>query len=135
MNALRAPLTFAGILLLSACATAPPAPVLQGVEWVVEDIDGAALAERSRATLTLGSDGRVSGEASCNRYTGPYTISGESLSFGNLAATRRACEPALMAQETRFFTTMANVRRFEFTPDGALVLRGEPGRSIKARRG
>ena len=142
MKALRAPLTLAGILLLSACvaptpgvATAAPPPALQGVEWVVEDIDGAGIVARARATLTLGSDGRVSGDASCNRYTGPYTLSGEALSFGNLAATRRACEAPLMEQETRFFTTLASVRRFEFTPGGALLLRGEPGRSIKARRG
>ena len=134
-------LSVAFTLLLSGCNALPPGatanaplPSLQGAVWVVEDIDGAAVLDGSRASLNLGSDGRVSGSGSCNSYTGPYTLSGDSLTFGNLASTRRACEPALMQQEQRFFAALAKVRRFEFAPDGALLLRGEPGGAIRARR-
>jgi putative lipoprotein len=131
--------------LLSGCSALPPGaagssppPSLSGAEWVVEDIDGKGVVDGARATLNFdgasGSGGRVTGSGSCNSYTGPYTQSGDALSFGNLASTRRACPPALMDQEQRFFDTLANVRRFEMAPDGALLLRGEPGRFIKARR-
>lgn len=122
-------------VLPSGSASGTATPSLQGAEWVVEDIDGAGVLDRARATLNFGADGRVSGSSSCNSYTGPYTLSGNVLSFGNLATTRRACPPALMEQETRFLGTLAAVRSVEIAPDGALVLRGEAGRSIKARRG
>jgi heat shock protein HslJ len=130
--------------LLSGCSALPPGaaghappPPLKGVEWVVEDIDGKGVVDRSRATLNFDGEaggGRVTGSGSCNSYTGPYTQNGDALSFGNLASTRRACPQALMEQEQRFFDTLSKVQRFELAPDGALLLRGEPGRFIKARR-
>src|SRR5207247_4278771 len=45
-----------------------PASLLRAGEWTVEAIDGVPLAPGSRATIRFGSDGRVSGDASCNTY-------------------------------------------------------------------
>lgn len=111
-----------------------PAALLQGAAWTVETVDGGGLVERSRATLTFGDDGRVAGEASCNTYTAAYLLTGETLSVRGGAATRRACAPALMAQEQRFLEALRAVQRFELGPGGALRLLGERGRSITARR-
>ena len=118
---------------LSGCG-GEPATLLQGREWVVEDIAGKGIVDRSRATLNFGADGRVSGRASCNNYTAQYTLTGEGLSISKAAGTMMACAPALMRQEELFLDVLRNVRRFEISPDGALVLHTDDRRTILARR-
>lgn len=111
-----------------------PASLLHGGEWVVEDIASAGIIDRSRVTVGFGADGRVSGQASCNRYTGEYELTGEGLRIARAAVTKRACAAALMRQEQRFLAVLAAVQRFGFTADGALVLIASDGRRVVARR-
>ena len=111
-----------------------PARLLQGGEWVVEDIDGAGIIDNSRATLVFGADGRISGRASCNTYGGRYTLTGENLTIDEAAVTMMACAPSLDAQEQRFLAALAATQRFEIGSDGALRLLGAGERSITARR-
>jgi len=111
-----------------------PASLLQGREWVVEDINGAGLIDNSRATLNFGDSGRVSGRASCNTYTGQYSLSGEGLTVSNTAGTMMACAPPLMRQEDLFLGVLRDVRRFDFRPDGALLLQTDDRRTLTARR-
>ncbi|HYQ92369.1 MAG TPA: META domain-containing protein, partial [Candidatus Competibacteraceae bacterium] len=113
-----------------------PATLLQGAEWVVEDISGSGIIDRSRATLNFGADGRIFGKASCNNYTGGYSLTGEGLTISsNAAMTMMACAPALMQQEHLFTEILKNVQRFTLSPDGALVLHTGDKRTITARRG
>jgi len=100
---------------------------LGGVPWMVEDIEGRGIIDRSRVTLEFNDDGRVSGHASCNRYSASYTRDGNTLTIGPTATTRMACPPALTNQEQVFLAALARVRRFEIDLSGALVLVGEPG--------
>lgn len=111
-----------------------PATLLQGGDWVVEDIARGGIIDRSRVTLLFGADGRVSGRASCNSYTGAYELTGEGLRIGKAATTTMACAPPLMEQERRFLEALAAVRRFEIAPDGALVLVSADGQRIIAAR-
>jgi heat shock protein HslJ/uncharacterized lipoprotein YbaY len=119
----------------SGCGGAP-ASLLAGGEWVVEDIDRAGIIDRSRATLDFAPDGRLAGRASCNTYSGRWTLTGESLRIDGLAAAgARACAPSLMAQERRFLERLASVTRFEITREGALRLLDAGGAgSVLARR-
>lgn len=109
-----------------------PARLLQGGEWVVEDINGGGIIDRSRVTLNFWQDGRVTGSASCNNLMGQYQLSGEGLSISQPATTRMACPPSLMAQEQRVLTTLSQLQRFGFDDTGALLLHSEQG-SLKAR--
>lgn len=111
-----------------------PATLLRGAEWVVEDLAGRGVVDRSRATLSFSADGRVAGRGSCNRYTAGYSISGEGLTISKPASTMMACEPALMQQEQFFFELLGQVRRFTIDQSGALVLHAADGRTIAARR-
>jgi heat shock protein HslJ/uncharacterized lipoprotein YbaY len=111
-----------------------PADLLIGREWVVEDISGG-MVDRSRATLSFAAGGRLSGRASCNSFTTTYTLTGETLTVGKAATTMMACAPSLMQQEGRFLDILQNVRRFEITENGALVLISGDERRITARRG
>ena len=131
VHALAAGLPF----LLAGCAGEPAqiASSIAGPEWVAEDIAGAGVAAGSRVTLRLGPEGRASGSTGCNSYAGSYTYNSEVLRIGMLAATRRACEPALMAQEQRFLGTLVAVSGHALREDGALVLRAPDGRSLRFR--
>jgi len=60
-------------------------------------------------------DGRAAGHSGCNRFTGSYTLEGESLKFGPLASTKMACTPEHMEQERAWFQMLEQVRGFEAT--------------------
>jgi heat shock protein HslJ/uncharacterized lipoprotein YbaY len=124
----------AGERTLGGCGGEPVALLLGG-DWVVEDLDGSGIIDRSRATLRFAESGQVSGSAFCNTYSAQYTLSGESLAIRDATVTQKACAPSLMAQEERFLATLRAVRSFDFTGNGALVLTADGKRSIKARRG
>lgn len=109
-----------------------PARLLQGGEWVVEDIDERGIIDRSRVTLNFWRDGRVTGRASCNNFMGQYQLTGEGLSIGQTATTRMACAPSLMEQEQRVLRNLENLQGFDFDETGALLLRAGSG-SFKAR--
>jgi len=110
-----------------------PADLLVGTEWAVEDITRGML-DGSRATLNFGSDGTLSGRASCNMFTTTYKLSGEGLAIGRTAATMMACAPELMQQEGRFLDILQQANRFEISDTGALLLFAPDGRRITARR-
>jgi uncharacterized membrane protein/uncharacterized lipoprotein YbaY len=111
-----------------------PAALLQGKEWVVEDVNRAGIIDRSRLTLNFSADNRIFGRAGCNTYNGRYTLTGESLTVASPVTTLKACAESLMQQEDRFLKVLADVRRFEITERGALVLHTDDGGSITARR-
>ncbi|MCI1192968.1 META domain-containing protein [Calidifontimicrobium sp. SYSU G02091] len=111
-----------------------PRELLVGDEWRVERLDGRAPVDRSRITLRFGNDGRLTGSASCNRFSAPWQLHGEGLRIGPAVATRMACPPPLMDQEDRFLRLLERVTRFEIAADGALVLVAGDGDRLVARR-
>ncbi len=107
-----------------------PANLLIG-EWQVEDINQQGIIDSSHVTLNFTADGKVNGSSSCNRYFAEYKLTGESLSFSNAGSTRMACPTALMNQEQRFLKTLGNIKNFSFSPEGALILQGNKGESLR----
>ena len=110
-----------------------PAALLHGA-WIVEQIDGKPIVEGSNVTMDFGTEGKVAGGASCNRYFSAYTLTGEGLNFSKAGSTMMACEQPLMDQERRFLKILEAVARFEIGPDGALLLQTDNARSVTARR-
>lgn len=111
-----------------------PATLLGGGPWVVEDVDGRGIIDRSRITVVFLPDGRVGGRASCNPWAGRWTLDAERLAIVGLTVGDAACAPALQAQERRVLDALAQTRRFEITPDGALRLLGPGPGGLLARR-
>ncbi|MCX7645190.1 MAG: META domain-containing protein [Rhodobacteraceae bacterium] len=98
-----------------------PEALLRGVVWRAEDLGGRGIPDGAEVTLVF-RDGRASGRSGCNRYTGGYGVSGEGLSFGQMAATRMACPEALMTLERDYLAALSRVSRFDIDATGALVL-------------
>jgi len=111
-----------------------PRSLLTGLEWIVETIGGVPVVEKSKATILFLEEGRVAGNASCNRFTGSFRLTGEGLSFGQMANTMMACEEPLNSQEIRFLELLRKAQRFEIGPQGRLVLHTPDGQRITARR-
>ena len=92
--------------------TAPAAQSLLGTEWLLEDLGGRGVLDRVEATLAFPEAGRVTGNGSCNRFTGSVEIGGGTIRFWQVASTRRACVPAVMDQEAKYLKALEGAERF-----------------------
>jgi heat shock protein HslJ len=97
-------------------ASAAAGSGLEGTLWQLTEYlgpDGTSVpvpaAISASATFAKGI---VSGNAGCNDYTGSYTVDGDKLTVGPLAATKKACGPAESAVETVFLTAMGRVATY-----------------------
>ena len=111
-----------------------PAILLHG-EWLIEEIGGKAIIAKSRPTINFGDDGQISGNGSCNRYFGPYALSGEGLKISDLASSMMACEQPLMDQEALPLKSLRETSRFEIKAGNVLALLRNDGVSVLGRRG
>jgi heat shock protein HslJ len=135
-------------LLVPACRTSGPpeaAPgasvALAGTSWIVEQIDGSDVVDRA-PTVAFDTSGRVSGGASCNRYTARAAGSGETLRIEQAAMTKMACSSPVMEQERRFLAALGAVtesrrdggRLLLVDRDGRVRLRLRPGPAATGAR-
>lgn len=103
---------------------------INGTEWRVEHIAGGGVIDASHTTVQFPEPGRVAGDSGCNRYTGAVTLVGSRLAFGPLAGTRRACAPALMDQEQKFYKAMGQVVAWELADSGLMHLKDAAGNTL-----
>ena len=94
-------------------ADAPRAPLLAGTKWRLETLAGKRVVDRARATLEFTGDGHASGHGSCNRFRGPVTLTGDSIAFGPLVATRMFCGDTVTNQETEYLAALDQAVRYE----------------------
>ncbi|MBM4485507.1 META domain-containing protein [Rhodococcus hoagii] len=95
----------AAVTLTDKKTANPDRPVV-GTTWVVDTlvtpqaVSTSVALEASAPTLTIDDAGQVTGSTGCNRFNGPATIAGDTITFGPLATTRMAC-PADVADVER----------------------------------
>jgi heat shock protein HslJ len=129
-------ISLALIIGVTGCAAAistPKSADLSG-QWTVESIDDRPVIDKSLAYIEFTPEGRAGGNASCNRFTGSYVLSGSNLTFSKLASTKMMCAPALMGQETGLLAALERVAKVQLQ-DGLLFLQDAGGATvIKASR-
>jgi len=65
-------------------------------------------------TAVFGTDGQVSGAATCNTYFGPYTATGDTIKIGPLGSTLMACpDTAQQDQETQYLAALQNAATYQ----------------------
>jgi heat shock protein HslJ len=101
---------------------------LETTRWRLAELNGrqATVVEgRREPHLIFDADSaRVGGATGCNLLGGPFTSSGDSLTFGALITTKMACmESNLMDQERDFLGALSNTARYEIRGD-TLLLKG-----------
>ncbi len=109
-----------------------PLALLQGTEWVVQDIAGTSPG-RLPVTLNFGADGRAFGQGPCNPFNASYRLSRKGLDLSLDAASMQSCEPGVMDREKTYFQLLRRTQHFKIASDGTLVLRTGRGRTITAR--
>ena len=106
---------------------------LASSSWTVTELGGVAMDTDNPPTLEFDAEGQIAGDASCNRYGGPCTVEGNSISVSRLRLTRRMCDEETMARERQFMALLQAAQTWEITEGGTLVLHGPEG-DIKATR-
>src|SRR5262249_48785357 len=99
-----------------AAQTTLPAEVLQ-YQWVLEyfsNEDKSAGHDMTAAQITLkfAADETLSGSGGCNNYSGTYTVSGQQMTISKLASTQKACEQAVMDNETKYLQQLSAVNAY-----------------------
>ncbi len=108
-----------GLFLIAACSSPSPAPdtvaSLEGTSWTVVSIEETAVILDTVVTAQFGADGKMSGNAGCNRYFTSYDTEGSMIHLGLAGATKMYCnEPnGVMDQESRFLEALGLVASFE----------------------
>lgn len=108
----------------------PPAS-LADTSWSIVEIGGEAVSGE-RYAMQFTTD-RMSGQAGCNRFSGGYTLAGETLTAGALAMTRMACPGPAMQHEQRASRILSGPVRITYPDGDTLVLTGADG-VIRLRR-
>lgn len=127
MKAFQAILTCA---FLYGCATydTESQAELDGA-WLIEYISGKPVIDYSPAFIEFDNMDKVSGNASCNSFTGTYVLDGSSVSISKVAITRKMCPDALMEQEQRLVEALGEITSTE-SLQGLLELKNASGQTV-----
>jgi heat shock protein HslJ len=105
---------------------------LVGTIWSATGINNGrqavvSLAAGSEVTMTLASNGRLSGSGGCNSYSADYTVDGDRIEIAMIVQTERAClDTNIMEQEQAFFRALTSATTYRI--DGEkLELRDDAG--------
>jgi heat shock protein HslJ len=102
---------------------------LEGTAWILSALPGQTLLPEAGVTLRF-EGGKASGSDGCNRYSAPYTSTGQSLEISPRGiSTMMACPPELM-QLARSYTTALGDSRAWRIEDGRLQLLAADGRTL-----
>jgi heat shock protein HslJ len=98
------------------------APVLAGTRWqlVAYGAPGTEtpVIDGSPITLQFGTAGEVNGYGGCNEYSGAYTVEANTLLFGEIVSTLRACaDQTVTVQEVDYLAALRSASRFEIAED------------------
>lgn len=112
------------IALLPACQSDETVAAYgaAGYTWTLVELNGVSFT--SRATLSFGEDGQVSGQAPCNRFTFTNTLPYPWFETGPVASTRMACPD--LAAEGAFFESLSAMTRVVMG-ENAMVMANDAG--------
>jgi len=119
------------VLSVGADASAAGSSDLTGKIWALNSLGKTKPVPGTAVTMQF-ADGKVSGSTGCNSYSAGYKAGLRSLSIEKpVAATLKACAPAVASQERAFLSMLASVKRYQVRND-TLTLRGSAGTTLAA---
>lgn len=116
-----------GLTSLSACAADESISkfVDTSAEYALVEMDGMPFV--AKATIAFPEEGRVVGQAPCNRYFAQQTVPYPWFGLEGIGATRMACPD--LAIETAFFNALEGMTLAEVSGD-TLILSNSLGRQM-----
>lgn len=120
-----------------ALSAAKPAPLV-GTKWTVDTLvtgeTATSLPEGSegKAHMTFAKDGTVGGSLGCNRFSSTAKVSGDSITFGSVSATRKLCPGPEMDLERELTKILESGRVSYEVKHGSLTLTAPDGKGVVA---
>lgn len=112
---------------VSGRATAP----LENTEWKLLVLGGRPARVLENAAVPqlqlTSAQRRLSGNTGCNTMGGSYVLAGDSLRFGTITVTRRACVDEEMNRQEGIFLEALDATRTWKAAGDTLTFLGEPG--------
>lgn len=92
---------------------------LDGSKWALQSYGPAGQPKQAAGQPTAEfAGGKISGNSSCNSFSGSYTASGADLKISELMSTMMACaDQALMQQESDYVNALSAARGFALAGD------------------
>ena len=99
-----------------------PDVTLTNTYWKLIELNGAAVGpgEGKELHMILRGEDQVGGYAGCNQFTGSMTVTGDGLSVGPIASTRRMCQD-VMEQESAFLQALENAQRYSISGEDLAI--------------
>lgn len=100
---------------------------IKNKRWKLLEIDGEkveiteAFKGEPHIILSLQTN-KIHGSGGCNRFGGTYTLSGDNLTFGGIAATKINCEEVMQVEEL-FIRGLTTVNGYRVNGDAMWLLR------------
>ena len=121
----------------AASASGSAAPIqLDGTSWRLTDYlspDGALFTVPAAVTpLAAFAAGTMSGNAGCNTFNGPYTITGQDIALGPLMSTKMACQEPIASVENAYLAALNVVDKVAILDNGKLQLWDSEGKTTLA---
>ena len=116
-------LSICAVLAFLAACTPPASQAgsggdLTGKVWALTELEGVPPVADTGISAQFSPDGKISGSAGCNRYSGTYTISGNSITItSSIASTMMMCDDAIMEQESAYLKALPEAKTYEINGD------------------
>jgi len=116
-------------------ATVSPIPTAIVGTWTLIGMDktgtSITLSPGVMTTAIFTADGKVSGNAGCNQYSGGYVLTGASaIGISPLATTKMFCPDPAGRQETNYLTILQNAATWVVPESGKLTIAAGIGNSL-----
>lgn len=109
---------------LAACSAGSGQADLAGPEWQLASLSGESVPAGVTITATF-AEKEVGGSSGCNSYGGPYTLNGNQIEIGPLAATLMACDEPQMSWEGNYLKAMQSAESYQISGNQLEITTGE----------
>ena len=91
--------------------------LVENKTWVLTSMNGQAV-PGPRVTMVLrpatAQDGRIGGQAQCNRYFGSYQVADNKINFTPMGGSRAACPAPFMTKEAEYLASFPKLDHITF---------------------
>ncbi len=102
---------------------------LQNTAWLVAILNSQPPLPDTELTLNFGGDGTANGNAGCNTFNTPYSVSGSRIAIGPISSTGKLCDEAIDAQERAYLSALQAAGSFSLEGN-QLIIRDNAGLEI-----
>lgn len=107
----------------------PEDPAILDTVWVATSIGEMPVVQRSKTTLQIGPDMRAGGIGGCNSWFAEAKIAHDTIRFGSITSTMKACTQSINLQEQAFHQALAAAATWQVVGE-TLTLYGADGKAL-----